>query len=145
MSKLRLIFLIILLPIVFFRCETNNPVPQVYVNFILELNSPLYNALNTVGGSIIVSEEGYRDHGVIITRVDFDRFAAYDATCTFDPEDAWGRVELDETLISATDKVCGSQYSLMLDGMVLQQPASVPLKIYNVEYNQNQNTITVHN
>jgi hypothetical protein len=145
MSKLRLFFLIILIPVFFFRCETNNPVPDVYVYIYLELNNPLYSALNLVGGSIIVPNEGYKDRGVIIIRADFERFIAYDATCTYDPEDEWGRVEIDETGIVAFDKVCNSKYSLLMDGSVMEGPASIPLKIYNVEYNQNMQTLTVYN
>jgi hypothetical protein len=145
MSKLRLFFLIILLPIVFFRCETNNPVPQVPVNFIIELNSPLYNVLNSPGSSIIIPNEGYKNHGVIVTRVNFDEFAAYDATCTYDPEDAWGRVELDASGIFAFDKICNSKFNLLYDGSVMNGPATVPLKMYNVDYNPNMNSIVVHN
>jgi len=145
MSKLRLFFLIILLPFIFFRCETNNPVPEVYVNFIIELNSPIYISLNSVGNSIIIPNEGYKERGVIITRADFDRFIAYDATCTYDPEDEWGRVEIDETGVFAFDKNCHSKFSLLLEGTVMQGPASIPLKLYTVDYNQNMNTLIVHN
>jgi len=145
MSKLRLFFLIILLPMIFFGCETNNPVPEVYVNFMIELNSPLYNSLNSVGSSIIVPNEGYKERGVIITRADFDKFVAYDATCTYDPQDAWGRVEIDKTGIIAFDKNCQSKFSLLLDGSVMQGPASIPLKMYTVVYNPNVNTLVIHN
>jgi hypothetical protein len=145
MSKLRLFFLIILIPIFFFSCETNNPVPETYVNFVLELNSPLFNSLNFPGGSIIVPNEGYKDRGVIVTRTDLESFIAYDATCTYDPEDAWGRVKIDETGVFATDTVCDSKFSLLMDGNVLSGPASIPLKIYNVDYNPNLNILTVHN
>jgi len=145
MSKLRLIFLIILLPFVFFRCETNNPVPEVYVNFILELNSPFYSILNSPNGSIIIPDEGYKGRGIIIIRLLNDEFRAYDATCTYDPEDAWGRVEIDETGQFAYDKVCHSKFILFFDGSVSEGPASIPLKMYNVDYNQGQNSIVVHN
>ncbi len=145
MSKLRLIILIILLPFVFFSCENNNPVPEVYVNFIIELNSPVYSKLNSYGSSIIIPNEGYMGRGVIITRKDFETFMAFDATCTYDPNDDWGRVDLDETGIFAYDKVCLSKFNLMQDGTPFEGPASIPLKIYNVDYNQGQNSIIVHN
>jgi len=145
MSKLRLFFLIILLPLFFFSCETDNPVPEVPVNFIIELSSPLYNSLNSVGSSIIVPNEGYKQRGIIITRTDFDKFVAYDATCTFDPEDSWGRVEIDKNGIIAFDKNCQSKFNLMMDGSVLQGPASIPLKIYIADFNPNMNTLVIHN
>ena len=80
---------------------------------------------------------------MIITRSDFETFLAYDATCTYDPEDAWGRVEIDKTNIVAFDKNCHSQFSLLLNGSIIQGPASIPLKMYNVSYNPNTNVITV--
>ncbi|MFN8255424.1 MAG: hypothetical protein U0W24_07025 [Bacteroidales bacterium] len=145
MSKLRLFFLIILIQILFFQCKTDNPVPNVYVYIYLELNNPVYNALNSPGGSIIIPNEGYKQRGVIIVRTDFESFMAYDATCTYDPEDAWGKVEIDNTGIIAYDKICNSKFSLMLDGTPMEGPATIPLKVYQVQFDPNLNTLTVRN
>jgi hypothetical protein len=143
MSKLRLIFLIILIPIIFFECEQNNPVPNVYVNLILELNNPTFNALNSIGNSIIIPNEGNK--GIIITRTNFETFSAYDATCTYDPNHTWGKVVPDITGVFAVDTVCGSKFHLFLDGAVAEGPASIPLKMYVANYNPNTNTLFIHN
>jgi hypothetical protein len=143
MSKLRLFFLIILTLLLFFKCKNNHPVPEVYVNFYRDLNNPMFQALNSVGGSVVIRDEGYK--GVIITRTDFDQFAAYDATCTYDPNDKWGRVVPQASSVFAKDTVCGSSFILMYGGYPDKGPARIPLKMYVVKYNQSTNTIFVHN
>jgi hypothetical protein len=143
MSKLRLFFLIILIPLIFFECEQNYPVPEVYVNFIIELNDPMFIDLNSVGNSIIIPNEGYK--GIIITRT-IEGFSAYDATCTYDPSHSWGRVKPVDGGIYAIDTVCGSKFWLMYDGMAdADGPASIPLKMYVADYNPNLNRLHIHN
>jgi Rieske Fe-S protein len=141
MSKLRLFFLIILIPISFFQCNTDNPIPEVYVNFNLDMNSPLYIDLNSVGNSVYIPNEGNK--GLIVTHVNIDEYVAYDATCTYDPQDPHGRVEIQG--ISAVDTKCGSKFSLMLNGYVEEGPATLPLKMYTVSYNPNLNILHIHN
>jgi hypothetical protein len=143
MSKLRLIFLIILIPLFFFECEQNSPVPNVNVNFIIELNNPVYSSLNAVGNSTIILHEGYK--GIIVTRVDQQVFSAYDMTCTYDPNDEWGRVVPDKSGVFAVDTVCGSSFHLLVNGMVDKGPASIPLKMYAADYNSYSNTLHIHN
>jgi len=142
-SKLRLIFLIILTSMFFLNCNQKSPVPYVYVNFYLSLNNLMYNDLNTIGGSVLLTNEGYK--GLIIIRTDFDQFDAYDATCTFDPNDKWGRIELEKSGIFAIDTVCKSHFNLLYGAYPDQGPATIPLKMYMAEYNGSTNTLFVHN
>ena len=142
MSKLRLIFLIILTPIFFFSCKQNSPIPEVYVNFYLELNNPVFTPLNTIGGYIVIQDEGYK--GIIICRTNFDQFAVYDAACTYDPHDTWGRVVPESNGLFAKDTVCGSKFDLYY-GYAQNGPATIPLKLYMAEYNPNTNTLFIHN
>lgn len=143
MSRIRLIFLSLLLIGTFSTCENQNPVPEVYVNFIIELNSPTFLPLNSVGSSIYIPNEGNK--GIIITRSDTDKFLAYDATCTYDPQHEWGRVQIESSAIFAKDTVCGSQFSLLSDGMATNGPAGLPLTQYAADFNQNLNTLHIHN
>jgi len=143
MSKLRLKFLIILIIPLFFQCETNSPVPQVYVNFTIELSNPLYQSLLNVANAVYIENAGYK--GIIVIQTDIDKFAAYDATCTYDPEHEWGRVEIEPNGIYAYDKECGSQFSLMMNGAINKGPATYPLQPYVVTYNPNMRTIHIHN
>jgi len=143
MSKIRLFFLTLTLIGGLPSCENQNPVPEVYVNFIVELNNPTFLPLNSVGSSIYIPYEGNK--GIIVTRSSFEKFSAYDATCTYDPEHEWGQVVIESSFISAKDTVCGSQFSLMLDGIVTDGPAGLSLTQYVADYNPNLNTIHIHN
>ncbi len=142
MSKLRLFFLIILIPVIFFECEQNYPVPYVYVNFVIELSDPLFINLNSIGNSVVIPNEGNK--GIIIINT-LEGFAAYDATCTYDPGHKWGKVVPDQTGVFATDTVCGSKFNLLYNGSVYEGPASLALKSYVADYNPNMKTIHIHN
>ncbi|MBN1250635.1 MAG: hypothetical protein JXR51_11565 [Bacteroidales bacterium] len=143
MSKLRLFFLIILIFSSFLHCENDNPVPEVYVDYTIDLYNPLYQALQTVAVAVFIPNAGNK--GIIVIKVDINKYSAFDATCTYDPKHEWGRVEIDANGIYATDNVCGSQFSLMMNGSVNKAPATYPLKEYAVDYNQNLGTLHIHN
>ena len=142
MSKIRLIFLIILIQTGFFHCSTDYPIPEVYVNFIVQLTSPGYQDLTVPGNSVIIPNEGNK--GIIVTRINTEEFAAYDATCTYDPEVSNGVVEIKEASLGVC-KSCGSTFFLMFTGSVESGPAGLPLKSYVVEYNQSAQTLLIHN
>jgi len=141
MSKLRLIFLIILIQTGFFQCSNDYPIPEVYVNFIIQLTAPTYQPLTVPGNSVYIPNEGNR--GLIVTRINNQEFAAYDRTCTYDPQDPEGIVEINE--ISGICKKCSSKFSLLLNGLVETGPAGLPLKTYVVEFNPNAQTLLIHN
>ncbi len=143
MSKIILILLTFVLLGFFSKCENQNPIPEVYVNFEIPLNNPTFLPLNTPSNSIYIPYEGNK--GIIVTRINFETFLAYDATCTYDPDHEWGRVEIESSFISAKDTVCGSQFSLMLNGTVLHGPAGLSLSQYVADYNPNLNTLHIHN
>jgi hypothetical protein len=142
-SKLQLIFLIFLIPLFFFSCKQDSPVPEVYVSFYVELNNPTYYALNSVGGSVEVADQGYK--GIILIQTDYGQFAAYDATCTYDPEEDWGKVVPDKSGVFASDTVCGSRFVLLYGGYPDSGPASIALKMYVADYNSTLNRLYVHN
>ena len=143
MSKLRLNFLIILIFISFFQCQNDNPVPEVYVNFTIELTNPLYQSLLNVANAVYIENAGNK--GIIVIQTDIDKFEAYDATCTYDPEHEWGRVTIEPNGIYASDIECGSQFSLMMNASVTIGPATHPLQFYAVDYNANLRTLHIHN
>lgn len=141
MSKLRLFFLIILTPVLFFGCNTDSPIPEVYVNFTVRLDNSAYLDLNSIGNSVFYPHEGYR--GIIITHTDIDKFEAYDAACTYDPENPDAVV--DEFDIYGECRICGSKFNLMFGGYVEKGPAGLGLKTYVVTYNPNANELIIHN
>ncbi len=141
MSNFKLFSAILLIVFCFSKCETETPIPEVHVNFTVHLSNPLYNALNSVGNSVFVKNQGYK--GVIITRTDIDNFKAYDASCTYNPNDAKSIVEIKE--IYGVCKSCGSKFNLILDGYVEKAPATIALKTYTVRFNQSAQTLYIYN
>ena len=113
------------------RCERDNFIPYVPVNFEINLNLPAYQALNAPTGWITVSG-GSR--GIVIYRVNQDEFKAYDRHSTYDIEAAC-QIAVNEDNILVTDPCSGSQW-LLLDGSVAEGPADLPLHQYNVIWNE---------
>jgi hypothetical protein len=68
-------------------CSEEEPiiVPDVYVNFDVNLDLPQFTALNAPGNAVKKNNEGYDENGVIIYRrfddTDGTLYFAFDATC----------------------------------------------------------------
>lgn len=148
MIKLRIILISLVAPLVIFQCNSDHPVPEVYVNFIMELNNPTFIDLNTPGNSFFYENEGY--HGIIVTNVGVgssfnnEPFRAYEATCTYDPDNSNSIIDIVDLMFGEC-RNCGSRFSLMIDGFVEKGPAGLPLKTYSTSYNQIANTLHIHN
>ncbi len=121
-----------LLLILLFACEREDqhPVPHVMVNFRLNIESTEHIELNTVGGWAYYTG-GFR--GVIVYRLSFEEFTAFDRACPHHPFDSDALVRVFDPPL-ATDTLCGSTF-LLLDGSVVQGPARHPLRQYRTTYN----------
>ena len=122
-----------LLSFSFFSCtEDNDLIPNVYVNFNIQLNSAEFSNLQAVGNSEYVTG-GVK--GIILYRYDFDTFLAFDRACSFRPSIDCERVKIDNktgtTLL--TDSCCGSKF-LITDGYPIEGSALLPLKRYNTSF-----------
>lgn len=105
-------------------------IPNVYVNLNLDISSTLYLELTHVGGWVNLTG-GYK--GITVYRVSTDEFVAFERCCPYDPDVEEARVEVDDSGLTLTDSVCGSQF-LILDGSVVEGPANIPLKRYRTEF-----------
>jgi nitrite reductase/ring-hydroxylating ferredoxin subunit len=111
--------------------DKENQIPDVYVDFTINVNSTEYLELNTVGGWVYVTG-GYR--GILLYRASIDEFMAYDRACTYDPHADCARIKVEESGIIAGDTCCGSRF-ILLDGSPLKEvPARLPLKRYATYY-----------
>jgi len=137
-------FLVGLLVFAFtFSCKNeDDPIPYAYVNFYIDLNAPDYNILNAIGGFVSVTG-GYK--GIIIYRHSFEEFYAFERACTYDPTAEYGMVKMDNTGLFAIDSVCGSKFSILLDGTPVDGPATFALKRYFATYNENTNILYITN
>ncbi len=143
MSKVYFTKLIILiLPAIFFSCNKNvSKIPDVYVNFSIDINKTEYIDLRTIGSHIYV-KGGVE--GIIIFRKSYDEFTAYERACPYDPN--CGRVTVSEGGYEAIDTICcNSEYSLLISGAVTKGPSEYPLKFYTTSFNSTSGILRVSN
>ncbi len=126
----KIIFLSLLFIIISVGCkktkENEDYIPNVLVNFYIDINSTQYNGINSVGGFVYVNG-GVR--GIIIYRKSYNEFIAYERNCPYQPLNTCARVSVDPSYMTVTDTCCGSKF-LLLDGSVVKGPATTNLKMY---------------
>lgn len=120
--------------------KESETIPNVYVDFYIYLNQPSYAALNSVGNFVYVTG-GVK--GIIVYRKSLDEFVAYDRSCPYDPDAGNAIINVDSTNVFSSDSNCGSKFNL-LDGSVLNGPATRPLKSYRTSFD-GLNTLHIFN
>lgn len=114
--------------------EQNVGVPLVGVDININVNLPAYNALAVTGGWLYINGGS---EGLVVYRKSPDEFTALDRHCTYQSENLC-RVYVDGSQVIARDTVstdhCGSAF-LLMDGSVVQGPASLGLKQYHTTFN----------
>lgn len=112
---------------------THDTIPNVAVDIYIDVNSTLYVQLSTVGGWLNLYG-GYK--GVMVYRVSAEEFVAYDRACPYDPYEPTSQLEMDLGNLTVVDTVCKSKF-VILDGSVLEGPATVPMRRYNTAFDGN--------
>ena len=128
--------------IILSSCGSDDPPIEVgYVNFQIYPNSTEYIQLNSVGGWAYVTARD-PSRGVIIYRRSIREFMAYERTPTYKPDSCCivdgnyiecTRLKVDESITFAVDTCSGTKY-LLLDGTVIEGPATYPMVQYNTQY-----------
>ena len=106
--------------------KDSDEIPNVYVNFYININSTQYSELNNVGGFAYITG-GVR--GILIYRRSVDEFLAFERNCPYQPSNSCAIVQVDNSRVIAVDSCCGSKF-LLLDGSVINGPATRQLKQY---------------
>ncbi len=120
---------------------TCNGVPNVAVNFALDLNQPTNVNLQIVEGSVIVTG-GYDN--VVVYRYTTSQFTAFDCCCPYDgATNSKAVVQLNSNKFSMTCPVCGSTFNLS-DGSVIKGPSKCSLKPYVASFD-GVSTVSVTN
>lgn len=114
-------------------CDQNNQnIPYVPVNFDINLNLPAYNSLNFPGEHLILQGGS---QGIIVYRYTIDEFVVLDRHSTFDIE-LNCKVSVESDGITLTDAAdCSESKWIILDGSVMQGPATLPLHRYRTNWN----------
>jgi len=142
-TKIALTLIIATIISVFYSCTEEEPVivPDVYVYFTINLDLPQFNHLKSINNAVKVNNEGYNNNGVIVYRLSYDDYYAFDATC---PQhvNVSTSVTLDDSGSGggATCPHCSTTYSFFNYG---QASNGYPLKRYKV--NLSGNLLTVSN
>lgn len=148
LSKIRFFLITSLLLISLGSCNKKNDViPDVYVDFTLDLQDPEFVDLNAAGNSDTINARtnnwgrgaaGYGGNGIIVTRgfIDFE-FFAYDRTCPHDfaVNDLGVKVNIDkENFMRAICPVCSTTYELTLYGTPVTGVGQYQLKNYKTSF-----------
>ena len=108
--------------------ERSNYIPDVFVNYELDLNSPENISLSSLGGSLIIENQGY--NGLIIYRFSNFEYYAYDKSCTYEPLTSCAEIDSINSSL-AICSCCNSVFLLDQNGSVANGPAILPLKKYS--------------
>lgn len=123
--------LIFTLFVCFSACKKENlnsqlGIPLINVDQYVLLNNPSNQGLAAVGGWIYL-DAGSR--GIVIYHRSFDEYVSFDRHCTYQTQEACGKVSVDSTNIFMGCACCDSRFSL-IDGSVINGPAINPLLQY---------------
>lgn len=125
--------------------KKNDVIPDVYVDFTMDLNDPEFVNLNTIGGAVIVDAKtnnwgiasaGYAGNGIIISR-GTDDFYAYDRTCPYEYslDKSSIKVNIDASgFAKAVCPKCGTSYELISYGTPASGIGRYPLKNYKTSF-----------
>lgn len=127
--------MLILLLSVVYSCnkDPKERVPNVYVNFMIDIGVGQYTELQLIGGWIYVTG-GYR--GIILYRNTLEEIVALDRTSTYKPETMGIQIIVETNNLVAADTVNGMKY-LLMDGSVIEGPLNTPLKRYRTTFSGN--------
>jgi len=124
------------------KTEDNQRVPDVYVDFAINLSDPMFNDLSVAGNSVVVdasyagsASAGYDDHGIIVYRYSETEFFAFDRTCPF--EEALDQAVILQNTgdITPACPKCHSKYILPSYGYPTDDsPSRYPLRRYRTAF-----------
>jgi len=125
--------------------KKNDVIPDVYVDFTIDIFDPQFINLNALGGSDTVDAHtnnwgtrsaGYAGNGIIVT-AGVNEFYAYDRTCPHDYEvnNTNVQIRLDKVnFAKAVCPKCGTVYELMSFGTPSSGTGRYPLKNYKTSF-----------
>jgi nitrite reductase/ring-hydroxylating ferredoxin subunit len=145
-SKIRLFLIPITIAVVLSSCNKRNDViPDVTVDFSINVNDPQFTDLNAFGGVALVDENtnnmgsvaaGYNRNGIIVF-AGVDEFYAYDRTCPHDyaVNELSVRVNIDPlNSLNAICPKCSTNYALSAGGTPSSGIGKYPLKNYRTSF-----------
>ena len=125
---------VLIFTIMLISCSSeNNYIRDVYVNIEINLNLPEYSALNSTGNSIFI-EGGNK--GIIIYKSGINVYEIYDRNCSFEPSLQCSYIDSINSSIAFCG-CCTSAFLIDNNGVAVNSPALLPLKMYNWSLSNN--------
>ncbi len=124
------------------KSEENQRIPNVFVDFTINLSDPMFNDLQVAGNAVVIDKSyagsasaGYNDHGIIVYRASENEFFAFDRTCPFEETLDQAVVLKNTGDITPECPKCHSKYVLPNYGYpTSDSPSRYPLKRYRVAF-----------
>ena len=146
-SKITFFLFALAFAIVLSSCKRskNDVIPDVYVDFSIDLADPEFVNLAAIGGTVTVDERtnnlgiraaGFSGNGIII-HAGIEEFFAYDRTCPHEyTEDGSAvRINVDGTnTLYAICPECKTRYGLPVNGTPVEGVGRYPLKNYKTSF-----------
>jgi nitrite reductase/ring-hydroxylating ferredoxin subunit len=130
--------------ITFSSCNKNNDViPDVRVDFMLDLNDPEFVTLSAITNHVIVTSKtnnigslaaGFDNNGIIVYTYGIDEFYAYDRTCPHDYSLNGSSFRVNVDGMQAICPQCSTVYALYEGGVPTSGPGRYPLKNYRTSF-----------
>ena len=127
--------------------ENDDVIPDVYIEFTIDLMDPEFSSLLVIGVSDTVDSStnnwgfrsaGYDDNGIIIYSGPDDYFA-FDRTCPHDFAESGLSVKVSPDMASIAEcPHCGTRYALSAYGTPLSGPGKYPLKNYATSFDDSR-------
>ncbi|MGM0463492.1 MAG: Rieske (2Fe-2S) protein [Bacteroidota bacterium] len=144
-SKLSIFLLICIVSLSLSSCkkQKNDVIPDVTVDFYIDLTDPEFFDLNAIGNHVLVNyntnnlgykASGYDNNGIIVYRSQTDEFIALDRTCPHDYVLDGTSIAVNVDGIYAECPLCKSTYALPSFGTPTSGPSKYPLKMYRTSF-----------
>jgi nitrite reductase/ring-hydroxylating ferredoxin subunit len=119
----------------------NDVIPDVYVNFVIDLADPEFVNLTAIGSDTVNAKTnnwgsgaaGFDGNGIIIFNGG-DAFYAFDRTCPHDYAVDGSSVKVNVDFTIAVCPKCGTTYSLSASGTPASGVGKYPLKNYRTSF-----------
>ncbi|MGB8492611.1 MAG: hypothetical protein WCE64_16275 [Bacteroidales bacterium] len=132
------------MPLLFISCsrKANDVIPDVFVDFTIDLLDPEFVSLSVIGSSDTidsstnnwgVNSAGYDGNGIIVYSGP-DEYYAFDRTCPHDLSVNGLSVSVNVDFAIAVCPKCGTKYALTAYGTPLSGVGRYPLKNYNTSF-----------
>ena len=143
-SKIRFFLITLVFAITLNSCNKKNDViPDVIVDFYLNINDPEFVTLSGIGSHVIVTSQtnnlgsaaaGFDNNGIIVYTSGIDVFNAYDRTCPYDYAVNGKSIKINVDFTIAACPQCSTIYALSAGGTPYSGPGRYPLKNYKTSF-----------